>query len=191
MSYASPGPLPADYVHPTALHRNWGWMVAFGVLLSLAGFVALGSVFLATITSILIVGIAMIVSGVVEIIHGFAMRSWKKFFLWILIGALYIFAGFCVVQNPLLAATFFTLLLGAGLVASGLVRSVLAFQLPLDSPRVLVFFSGILSLVIGAIILKQWPSSSLWLIGTLLGVDLLFAGFSWIGVGFTLKRTQG
>jgi uncharacterized membrane protein HdeD (DUF308 family) len=191
MSYISPGPLPADLIEAPELHRKWGWIVAFGVLLALAGFVALGSVFLATISTMFVIGIAMIVSGVAEIIHGFALRSWKKFFFWILLGALYVFTGFCVLQNPLLAATFLTILLGAGLVASGLVRSVLAFQLPVNSPRVLIFFSGVLSLVVGVIILKQWPGSSLWLIGTLLGVDLLFAGASWIGVGFTLKRAQG
>ena len=190
MSFSSPQPLPADFAETPELQKNWGWMVAFGVLLSLAGFVAIGSVLLATISTVFVVGIAMIVSGVSEIIHGFAERSWKKFFFWILIGILYVIAGYCVFQNPLLAAGFLTLLLGAGLVASGFVRSILAFQLPVSSPRVLVFFSGILSLVVGAIILAQWPGSSVWVIGTLLGVDLLFAGLSWIGVGFGLKRAQ-
>jgi aquaporin Z len=191
MSFSSPHSLPADFAETPELQKNWGWMVAFGLLLALAGFVALGSVLLATFSTVLVVGVAMIVSGAGEIIHGFAMRSWKKFFFWIVIGALYIVAGFCVFQNPLLAAGFLTLLVGAGLAASGIIRSVLAFQLPVSAPRVLVFFSGILSLVVGAIILAQWPGSSLWVIGTLLGVDLLFAGVTWIGVGFGLRRAQG
>jgi len=190
MSFASIGPSPAVLKEAPELRCNWGWMVAFGVLLSLAGFVALGSVLLTTISTILVVGIAMIVCGVGEIVEGFAMRSWKKFFLWIVIGLLYIAAGFSVFENPMLAAGFFTLLLGASLVASGLFRSILAFQLPLNTPRVFVFFSGILSFAIGAYILAQWPASSLWVIGTFLGVDLLFAGASWIGVGFTLRRAQ-
>jgi|APFre7841882630_1041343.scaffolds.fasta_scaffold79337_2 aquaporin Z len=191
MSISSPHPLPGDFAESLELKKHWGWMVAFGVLLSLAGFVALGSVLFATISTVLVVGIAMIVSGIGEIIHGFAMRSWKKFFFWIVIGILYVVAGYSVFQNPLLAAGVLTLLLGAGLVASGLVRSVLAFQLPLNSPRVLVFFSGVLSLAVGALILAQLPGSSLWVIGTLLGVDLIFAGVSWIGEGFSLSRTHG
>jgi len=190
MSFASSDPLPAHLGDDAELKRNWGWMVAFGVLLALAGFVALGSVLLATISTVLVVGIAMVVSGVGEIIHGFAMRQWKKFFFWIVIGLLYVVAGACVFRNPLLAAGFLTLLLGSGLVASGLVRSVLAFQLPVNTPRVLVFFSGVLSLAVGAFILVQWPASSLWVIGTFLGVDLVFAGASWIGVGLTLRRSQ-
>lgn len=190
MTFSQLGPAPVFSAADAKLHENWGWMVAFGVLLSLAGFVALGSVLLATLSSVLVVGIAMIVSGVGEIVHGFAMRSWKKFFFWIVIGLLYVVAGFCVFQNPLLAAGFLTLLLGAGLVASGLVRSVLAFQLPVSAPRVFVFFSGILSLAVGGLILAQWPGSSLWVIGTFLGVDLLFAGASWVGVGLTLRRAR-
>lgn len=190
MSYASPGRLPADLGETAELQKNWGWMVAFGVLLALAGFVALGSVLLTTLSSVLVVGIAMIVAGVGEIIHGFAQRCWKKFFLWMLIGILYIVAGVSVFENPLLAAGVLTLLLGAGLVASGLVRSFLAFQLPVNAPRVLVFFSGVLTLAIGAYILAQWPASSLWVIGTFLGVDLVFAGASWIGVGAALRRAQ-
>jgi len=59
-----------------------------------------------------------------------------------------------------------------------------------NTPRVLVFFSGVLSLAVGAFILVQWPASSLWVIGTFLGVDLVFAGASWIGVGLTLRRSQ-
>ncbi len=190
MSIASSGLLPAHLGDDAELKRKWGWMVAFGVLLSLAGFVALGSVLLATISTVLVVGIAMMAGGVVEIIHGFAMRQWKKFFFWIVIGLLYIVAGACVFRNPVLAAGFLTLLIGSGILASGLVRSVLAFQLPVNTPRVLVFFSGVLSLAVGAFILVQWPASSLWVIGTFLGVDLLFAGASWIGVGLTLRRAQ-
>jgi aquaporin Z len=190
MSYSSSQPLSQAFGDFPELKKNWGWMVAFGVLLSIAGFVALGSVFLATLSTVIVVGIAMIVSGVGEIIHGFAMRSWKKFFFWILIGLLYVIGGFCVFQNPLLAAGFLTLLLGALLVASGIIRSILAFQLPVDAPRVLVFFSGILSLVVGGIILAQWPGSTIWVLGTLLAVDLIFAGVSWIGVGIGLKRAQ-
>jgi uncharacterized membrane protein HdeD (DUF308 family) len=170
------------------LRKNWGWMVAFGVLLALAGFIALGSVLLATIASVIVVGVSMIFSGIAEIIYGVALRSWKKFFLWVLLGLLYVIGGVAVFQNPLLAAGFLTLLLGAGLFASGLVRIFLAFNLPKDSPWIFVGLSGLITLLLGVVVLAQWPVSSLWVIGTFLGVDLVFAGATWIGVGFALKR---
>lgn len=175
-------------IEATPLRQRWGWMVAFGVLLTLAGFVALGSVLTATVASVLVVGAAMIVAGVGEIAHGIAMRSWKRFFLWVLLGVLYVVAGFIVFEQPMLAAGIFTLILGVGLFVSGLVRIFLAFNLPKDSPRLFVGLSGLITFLLGLMILAQWPFSSLWGIGAFLGVDLVFAGATWIGVGFAFKR---
>jgi hypothetical protein len=85
------------------LREKWGWMVAFGALLALAGLAALGSVVGSTIATVYFVGVAMIVGGLAEIAYAFAVRSWKKFFLWDLIGLLYVVGGAAVVRNPLLA----------------------------------------------------------------------------------------
>lgn len=186
MSYST-GPT-FDELDFSTLKENWGWTVAFGLLLSLAGAIALGSVTLTTISSVFFVGAAMIVSGVVEVAHGFAMRSWRKFFLWLAIGALYIVAGVGAIENPLMAAGVFTLMIGASLIASGFMRGYLAFQLPENAPRIAIAISGVLSLLLGAVILAQWPVSSLWVIGAFLGVDLFFAGMSWVGVGISLKN---
>ena len=186
MSYST-GP-SIDAFDFSTLKQNWGWTVAFGLLLSLAGAIALGSVTLTTISSVFFVGAAMIVSGVVEVAHGFAMRSWRNFFLWLAIGALYIVAGVSAIENPLLAAGVFTLMIGVSLIASGFVRGYLAFQLPENAPRIAIAISGLLSLLLGAVIIAQWPVSSLWVIGPFLGVDLFFSGMSWVGVGISLKK---
>jgi len=172
------------------LRKNWGWTVAFGALLALAGFIALGSVVSATIVSVLFVGVAMIASGFVEIVYGVAMRSWKQFFLFVLLGVLYVVAGCAVFENPLLAAGFLTLVLGGGLVVAGTLRIFLAFQLPRNASRILVGLSGLVTLLLGAVVLAQWPISSLWVIGAFLGVDLIFTGAAWIGVGLTLKGAK-
>jgi aquaporin Z len=171
-------------------HEKWGWMVAFGAMLSLAGFVALGSVASSTIATVIVVGASMIVSGVVEIGYAFAMRSWKKFFLWIAIGLLYVVGGGAVVANPLLAAGILTLLLGAGLIASGGLRFFLALNLPAHAPWGLVALSGAVTFLLGGVILAQWPVSSVWTLGAFLGADLIVAGMSWIGFGLSLKRAQ-
>ena len=186
--FTSLDPAQLNIAESAPLREKWGWMVGFGALLALAGFVALGSVVGSTIATVLIVGIAMIVSGVIEIAYAFAVRSWKKFFLWILIGLLYVIAGVAAVENPLLAASVLTLVLGVGLVASGLVRTFLAFQLPKTAPWVFVAVSGAVTLLLGGVILAHWPVSSLWVLGTFLGVDLIFAGASWIGFGVSLRR---
>src|SRR5690242_1435927 len=161
---------------PATLHGKWGWFVALGVLLVIAGFIALMSVVLATIVSVLIVGWMMIFSGIVEIIHGFQMKLWSRFFMWVIIGALYVVGGFLVVWNPIFAAYVLTPFVGGFLIAAGVVRIVLAMQMRTSAQWGLVVLSGIITLLLGAIIIIGWPVSSLYTLGIFLGVDLIFAG---------------
>lgn len=170
------------------LKKNWGWTVAFGALLAIAGGFALSTVVMTTAATVVFVGFAMIVGGFAEVFHGFAMRTWGHFFWMLVMGGFYILAGALVVRNPLLAATFITLMIGASLLASGIVRTYIAVQLPSGGAKGFLVFSAILTLVVGALIIAQWPSSSLWVIGVFLGADLFFAGMGWVGVGLTMRN---
>jgi uncharacterized membrane protein HdeD (DUF308 family) len=170
------------------LRAKSGWIVALGVVYLLAGFIALGSVVMATAASVLIVGVMMIIAGVAEVFSAFQIKSWGKFLLWVLLGVLYIIAGFVTFENPLLAAAVLTLLLGFSLVASGIMRIALAFSMKEGTPWLWVAFSGLITLLLGFVILAHWPVSSLYILGLFLGIDLIVAGASWIGVGFGLRR---
>jgi len=173
-----------------ALRAKWGWIVALGAVYLIAGLVALGSVLMATVASVFVVGIMMLISGFAEVINAFQVKTWGKFFLWLILGVLYIVAGFVTFQNPLLAAVLLTLVLGCVLVASGIMRIVLAFFMKRGTPWGWLALSGLVTLVLGLIILGHWPVSSLYILGILLGIDLVFAGASWIGVGLTLRRAR-
>jgi uncharacterized membrane protein HdeD (DUF308 family) len=170
------------------LRAKWGWIVALGVVYVIAGFIALGSVAMATVASVLIVGIMMIVAGVAEIINAFQIKSWGKFLLWALLGVLYIVAGFVTFENPLLAAVLLTLVLGASLMASGIMRIFLAFSMKRETPWIWVALSGVITLLLGLLILARWPVSSIYILGMFLGIDLVFAGAGWIGLGLGLHR---
>jgi uncharacterized membrane protein HdeD (DUF308 family) len=171
-----------------ALRAKRGWIVALGIIYVVAGLIALGSVVTATVASVFVVGIMMLIAGVAEVINAFQVRSWGKFFLWILLGVLYILAGFVTFENPLLAAALLTLMLGVVLVASGIMRIILAFSVKEGTPWIWVVLSGVIELLIGLVILAHWPVSSLYILGLFLGIDLVFAGVSWIGVGLGLKN---
>jgi uncharacterized membrane protein HdeD (DUF308 family) len=170
------------------LRAKWGWIVGLGVVYLIAGFVALGSVMMATVASVFVVGVMMIVAGIAEIINAFQLKGWGKFLIWALLGVLYIVAGFVTLQNPLLAAALLTLILGASLIASGLVRIFLAFSMKRESPWVWVLLSSLVTLLLGLLILAHWPISSVYVLGIFLGVDLVMAGAAWIGLGFALHR---
>jgi len=81
-----------------------------------------------------------------------------------------------------------TLLLGAALVASGIMRIILAFSMKEGTLWIWVALSGVVTLLVGLIILAKWPVSSLFVLGLFLGIDLVFAGASWIGIGLGLRK---
>ena len=172
------------------LRAKWGWIVALGVVYVVAGFIALGSIVLATVASVFMVGIMMIVAGVAEVINAFQIKTWGKFLVWALLGLLYIVAGFVTFENPLFAAVLLTLLLGASLVASGLVRIFLAFSMKRETPWIWVAVSAVITLLLGLLILARWPVNSVYILGLFLGVDLVMAGAGWIGLGLGLHARQ-
>ncbi len=171
------------------LRAGSGWIVALGVVYVIAGFIALGSMMMATVASVFVVGVMMIIAGVAEVFNAFQIKSWGKFLIWGLLGVLYIIAGFVTFENPIFAAVVLTLMLGAFLVASGLVRIFLAFNMRREMPWGLVALSGVITLLLGLLILARWPINSVYILGLFLGIDLIVAGASWIGLGFGLRRS--
>src|SRR6476661_11045464 len=86
------------------LRAKSGWIIALGVVYLIAGFIALGSVAMATVASVLIVGVMMIIAGVAEVISAFQIKSWGKFLLWVLLGLLYLVCRLLLEKKKLLAA---------------------------------------------------------------------------------------
>src|SRR5437868_15393353 len=126
------------------LRAKSGWIIALGIVYVIAGLVALGSVVFATVATVFVVGIMMLVAGAAEVINAFQIKSWGKFLLWLLLGILYIVAGFVTWDNPLFAAVLLTLMLGASLVASGIMRIILAFNMKAEMPWIWVALSGVI-----------------------------------------------
>lgn len=171
-----------------ALRSKWGWLVGFGVFSVIAGLIALGSVVMATASAVFIVGLMMLMAGIAEIVAAFNAKDWSHRLLWLLLGALYVFAGFVCIQNPFQAATLLTLMLGIALIVSGLVRVFLATQMKQGTPWGWVAFSGVLSFLLGVMIVSHWPASSFFVLGIFLGIDLIFVGTGWITMGLALKK---
>lgn len=170
------------------LRAKSGWIIALGVVYAVAGIIALGSVVMATVATVWVVGIMMLIAGVAEVINAFQIKSWGKFLFWLLLGMLYVIAGFITFENPLLAAALLTLFLGCALIASGVMRILLGFYMKGGMPWLGVVLSGVITFLLGLIILIHWPISSLYVLGIFLGIDLIFAGASWIGIGLGLRR---
>jgi uncharacterized membrane protein HdeD (DUF308 family) len=172
------------------LRSKSGWIVALGIVYLIAGIIALGSVALATVVSVLTVGIMMIIAGAAQVVNAFQVKSWGGFLLWLALGALYIIAGLVTFENPVLAATVLTLILGIALMISGIMRTILAFGMRQGLPWGWIAASGIITFLLGLVILAHWPFSGLYVLGLILGVDLVLAGLAWIGLGLGLSTSR-
>ncbi len=168
------------------LQAKWASITAFGVLLVVLGVAALFFSLVATIATVTLNGVLFLIGGAAEIAIGMHARSWGRFFLWVIGGVLYLAAGVICIVNPVLASIVMTLFLGAGLIAAGLVRIFLAAGLPAGQERLPVFVAAAVTILLGLIIVSHWPLDSVFVLGTLLGVDLLFHGVGWVSFGMGL-----
>lgn len=169
------------------LRPRWRWIVALGVLIAGMGLAALILVVSATIASVYTIAVFMIISGAAEIATGVGAKTWGRFLLWIIAGLAYIVVAAFALAQPLIAASFFTLVLGIGMITTGLVRIYLGAHLggPLRGP---VLLAGLLTAVLGVLIVAGWPQNSFFILGILLGLDLAFWGAAWIGFGLRLRK---
>jgi uncharacterized membrane protein HdeD (DUF308 family) len=172
------------------LQRKWPAITAFGVLLVVLGVAALAFSLIATIVTVTLNGVLFLIAGGAEIGIGMHAREWGRFFFWVIGGLVYIAAGVLCIVNPVLASTVLTLLLGAGLIAAGVVRALLAFELPAENPRALIFLAAAVTILLGLIIVAHWPLDSVYVLGTLLGIDLLFHGVGWASFGIGLHARE-
>jgi len=142
---------------------------------------------IATIASVLVTGIVMIVAGVAEIGIGMHMKSWGRLVLLTAAGALLVLAGIFCFANPPLAAGALTLLLGASLCATGLVRIYVASQMGADAPWRIAILSGLVTFFLGVIIVAYWPINGPYVLGLFLAVDLVFYGVALLGLALQLR----
>jgi uncharacterized membrane protein HdeD (DUF308 family) len=170
------------------LRSKWLLLVVLGVVVALVGVMAIGSAFVATLSSIVVFGLLLMAGGVVQVVCSFLTRGWSAFFVLLLVGIFQIFVGGLLIDHPLGAAAGLTLMLAMAFVAGGVTRLVFsAFNE--FSGRGWVALNGLVTLILGIMIWRQWPESSLWVIGLFVGIDLLLSGIAWVMLGITVKAS--
>ncbi|MEA3413860.1 MAG: DUF308 domain-containing protein, partial [Pseudomonadota bacterium] len=145
--------------------KNWGWMLALGIVFIVLGTIGLGMPVVLTGVSILFLGALLLVGGGVQLIDAFKCKGWKSVIWHVLIALLYLAAGAVMVYEPLQSALPLTAMLGGVLLGVGVLRIIMGFQQKGEKGWGWLVFAGIISLVLGGIILAQWPVSGLWVIG--------------------------
>jgi uncharacterized membrane protein HdeD (DUF308 family) len=170
-----------------AITGKWGWFVALGVGQLILGGIASTNLFAADLASVLVIGAAMLAAGIFQIVHAFSARGVRGFLFWLLGGIVYGAAGAVILYDPILASFALSLVAGVLLVVTGMLRTWAGFHSrPAAGWRWLVA-AGVLTFLVGVIVIATWPGIGLWLLGAMLVVDLVFQGWGFIAFGIALR----
>jgi uncharacterized membrane protein HdeD (DUF308 family) len=172
--------VPAEIVH------NWGWFLAFGIALVLIGVLAIGRAVAATVVSMLFFGWLLVIAAGIEIVQAIMVGKWAGLYHHWLGAILFGVLGALIVWRPLVTAEILTLLMGAFFLVAGLFQLITPFVVSLPEWGWHVL-NGIITLVLGILILAQWPVSGLWVIGLFVGIELIFYGGAWIALALRLR----
>lgn len=161
--------------------------ILWGVLLVILGVLAVASPFLAAVAVNAVVGWLIVFAGIVHVVlafhaHGAGTVIWR-----LLVGIAYLAFGTYVILHPVLGVASLTLLLAALFVIEGILDLVMYFKMrPLHGSAWLLI-DGIITLVLGGMIYAQWPSSSAWAIGTLVGISMIISGIARISMSLAIR----
>jgi len=172
----------------SAAGKAINWSIALSILLILAGLFAILIPPLSGIAVTLFIGWAMVISGITHFIFAFKTHTTGSLLWELLLGALYLFAGAYLLFHPLSGLLSLTLLLAAYLLIEGVLELLHAFQVRPRNGIAWLILNAVVTLILAFMIWRTWPSSSAWAIGTLIGISMLFSGFSRLMLSLTAKR---
>jgi uncharacterized membrane protein HdeD (DUF308 family) len=174
-------------IEPRRFAAKWGWFIALGVGMVLAGGFAFVDTIMVTILSVIFIGAALLVAGIFQIIHAFANKEWGAFLLALLCGALYVIGGLLIMDEPVNGSLVITIFVMVSLGVSGVLRIVMALRHRELRGWWLMLLGGLIAVGVAVLLFLSLPWSSLWLLGTLIAVELIFNGVGWIRLGFALR----
>ena len=165
--------------------------ILWGVLLIVFGVVAVGAPLLAAVAVNALVGWLIVLAGIVHLmlafrVHGAGSVIWK-----LLVGIAYVCFGTYVILHPVLGIASLTLILASLFLIEGILDIILYVKMRPIHGSSWVLIDGIVTLLLGLLIYMQWPSSSAWAIGTLVGISLIFSGVARVGMSMAVRKATG
>jgi uncharacterized membrane protein HdeD (DUF308 family) len=171
------------------IRRSWGWFLALGVLFIILGMACIAFDVAATFTTVLIFGWVLLIGGVFALVQAFTVGTWSGFFLYLLSALFRGVTGYMLIRYPIVGAESLTLVLASFFIVSGLFRAI-GFSMAKFPRWGWAVFSGIVTAVLGVLLLVQIPLSGIWFIGFAIGVDLLCDGVAVIGFAAAIHHVS-
>ena len=167
--------------------HNWGWFLAFGIVLMLLGIAAVVRSVTATAVSMLFFGWLMVFASIIDLVSAFMVGKWAGFFLHLALAILLGITGVVFLRNPAISAEVATLVMSMFFLIAGLYQLVVAFwtHMPGYGWHVL---NGVIASLLGVLLLAQWPISGLYAIGLFVGISLIVYGWAWVMLALNLRK---
>lgn len=169
---------------------KWGWFLALGIVLIVAGLTAIAFPLFSTIAAKIMLGWLFLIGGVMMILHAFNAPAWQGFLWELLIGILYAVAGGYLAFFPLTGLVTLAILLAMLFIAEGVFEVIMALRVRPHEGWGFLLLSGIAALLVGVLIAMDLPGSAVWALGLLVGINLLFSGWSYIFLALAGRRAH-
>jgi uncharacterized membrane protein HdeD (DUF308 family) len=164
------------------------WSILLSILLILAGLFAILLPSVSGIAITLYFGWAMIISGITHIVIAFKTHTTGSRLWELLVGAVYLFTGVVLLMHPLDSLLVLTLVLACYLFFEAIFEFIHFFQLRPRHGAGWLLVDGLITLILAVMIWRAWPASSIWVVGTLVGISMIFSGFSRLMLALAAKR---
>ncbi|HEY2840592.1 MAG TPA: HdeD family acid-resistance protein [Pirellulales bacterium] len=179
---------PGDFIRHEleALRAEWYWFLVLGVLMIIGGMAAIAHTAVAGAVITVFIGILMIVAGAAQIVGSFWAGKWGGFLITLLAGIIYLIVGGMLLKQPIEGEMALTLVVGAFFLASGIFRSVASMSLKMNHWG-WILLNGVVTALLGLLVLSGWPATGLFAIGLFVGIDMLFNGWAYVMLAFGIR----
>lgn len=172
------------------LARRWKWLLAVGIVAVIGGIFAILVPVAASISAAILVGWAMLFGAAAQFLAAWEERVTRDRVIHALFGLLYAIAGLYLLLFPVSGTITLTVVLVAYFFAAGVIRIILALQARGEEGTLWMGLGGLLAILLGILILADFPSSAAWAIGLLVGIELLFAGWQLIALALLARSAS-
>jgi len=168
--------------------QNWRVPAGSGIVLALLGLLAIVFPYVTGVSLSLLLGAVLVVAGGAHAVHAFSAPGWTGSAVQAILAVVYVVAGIIFFANPVFGLATLTLLVIAYLFVGGLVELVVGLGMPREANGLWIAASGAIGILLAGLLWAGFPSTALWAVGTLFGVNLLISGVAMLSVGSAERR---
>ena len=140
-----------------------------------------------SVFAISLLSIVLLVAGVATLVGAFWTGKWSGFLVQVLVGLLYLAAGFVVSERPGTSILVLTIYVAVSFMVMGIFRILAAMMLRFPQWG-WALLNGCVTFLAGLVIFRHLPMAAVWVIGLLVGLEMIFSGWAWIMLALAIKR---